>query len=64
MVLSYIKRIRNVNKQRYAMDYAIYLQENHNFEVIGDINEPDYHTYNITCMAAQVVRTELYKLMS
>ena len=57
MTLTYIKRIRNPHKQRYAMDYAVYIQEQ------CRIPEPDTSSYNISYMAAQAVRTELHELM-
>ncbi len=57
MTLTYIKRIRNPHKQRYAMDYACYIQEK------GHLPEPDTKDYNISYMAAQAVRNMLSELM-
>ena len=52
--LRYISKIRNTNKQKYAFAYRNYL--------FGYTLEPDYHKFNICCMAAQAVRFDLNKM--
>ena len=50
--LQYIRRMRNLRKHNYAIDYLEYLR--------GDRNEPNRG--KLSYMAAQAVRTELHEL--
>ena len=51
---TYIRSIRNKGKKEYAEDYRTFLYDQ------GD--EPDYHAYGISLMAAQAVEITLNRL--
>lgn len=50
-IMRYIGRIRNKGKQDYALAYYKYRTECK--------SEPDYHSFNISYMAAQAVRQQV-----
>ena len=53
--LQYISRIHNLGKHNYAIEFLYFLRGWRD-------TEPSYKDYNLSYMAGQAVRTELYSL--
>jgi hypothetical protein len=51
---TYIRAIRNSGKREYAEDFRTWLY--------GQGDEPDYHAYGISLMAAQAVEMSLRRI--
>jgi hypothetical protein len=51
---TYIRAIRNTGKREYAEDFRSFLY--------GQGDEPDYHAYGISLMAAQAVEMRLAEI--
>lgn len=52
---TYIRAIRNKGKREYAEDFRTYLY--------GEGEEPHYHAYDISLMAAQAVEMSLTRIV-